>query len=135
MRLLPTREEVAGQLDTLIAQGKVHNLSLSTHSTAVEVAQFALTSIVTEAEEANVLGVGSDKQLMVNRTARLAVETFLSLYEPWLDPDDPEGYLEFVSDPEFVPAVVAVGCLAAGVHERYHLEQEGVKSGIVSLPV
>jgi hypothetical protein len=113
-----SRETVSTYLGTLVEEGKVSKLSHNTKEAVIDTAHVVLSLT---AEEMGLSDPGDNEPLLRER-AGIASEMFLGLYAPWLDSDNPEVYVRFVNDPEFLPALTAVGCLAAALEELRHFQ-------------
>ena len=110
----------------LTNQGVMPLVSEATQEAVLDAAHFALTTVVPKQ-----LACGCIKtygrfspEVSLQQRAKIAIEGLLEIYAPFLDVDDPEGYLAFVSDQEFLPAMIAVGSLTTAIEERGRLIRE-----------
>lgn len=110
----------------LAEQGAIPLVSEVTQEAIFDAAHFALTATVPEQLACGCIkthGLFSPAVSLQTR-AQIAVEGLLAMYETHLDLDDPERYLAFVNNREFLPAMIAVGSLTAAIEERGRLMRE-----------
>lgn len=119
-------EVIGEQYDALRKQGVIADLSEQTQDIVIDTALTVLGFPIREVQECGCVTMHGpfSSVIPVEQRANTAVKRYASGYDYLRHVGDPDRYLAFVQSSEYIPAMVAIGCLTATLEERGRILRE-----------